>query len=352
MRFCFEEEQLRFQESVRGMLARACPPERLRELAATDSGRSTELWGGLAEIGLLGLLVPEAQGGLGLSEVDAVLALEETGRAGLAEPVVETACVATRLIADFGKSELADRWLPAIAAGEAVVGVGHPENAFVADAHVADLLLLERDGEIHAIEPGRAKLVPQPSIDPLRRLFSVDWTPAAATRIAEGPTACAALEAAFDRGAWATAAQLLGVAQALVAAAVSYAGQRQQFGQLIGSFQALKHALASVTVRIEFAKPVVHHAAFAIARGLPERDVAASHAKAAAAEAAALAAKAALQVHGAIGYTWEVDLHYWMKRAWSLDRAWGSAARHRERVAKRVLDENGPAPGFGFRPAS
>jgi alkylation response protein AidB-like acyl-CoA dehydrogenase len=347
VRFCFDEEQLRFQESVRGMLGKECPPERLRALSTSETGRSPELWAKLAEIGLIGLLVPEQHLGLGLGEVDAVLALEETGRAALAEPVVETACIAARMMAEIGHNDLASRWLPAIATGEAIVAVGHPGNPFVLDAHVAELLLLARDGEIHAIEPAAVKLTRQPSIDPLRRLYTVDWNPSPATRVASGDSAHRALTAAYDRGAWATAAQLLGVAQGLVDAAVKYSSQREQFGQLIGAFQALKHMLASVTVRVEFAKPVVQRAAFAIANELPERDIAASHAKAAASEAAAMAAKAALQVHGAIGYTWEVDLHLWMKRAWSLEQAWGSAAHHRARIADRILGE-AAAPSFGF----
>lgn len=348
MDFRFDEDQLRFQESVRSMLAGECPAERLRELAGTDTARSPDLWRKLAELGLTGLLVPEADGGLGLGAVDAVLALEETGRAALAEPLVDTAYVAAPLLARLGDHAIAKQWLARIASGDAIVALGHPANAFVADAHVASLLLLERNGEIHAIDPTAAKLTAQPSIDPLRRLFSVEWAPTAATRVASGDQARAALQEAYDRGAFASAAQLLGLATGLVEAAVAYACERQQFGQVIGAFQALKHLLANVTVRIDFAKPVIRRAAFTIDHARPERDVAASHAKAAAGEAAAMAAKAALQVHGAIGYTWEVDLHYWMKRAWSLEQAWGSSAAHRARIAERVLDAEGTAPSFGF----
>jgi alkylation response protein AidB-like acyl-CoA dehydrogenase len=347
VRFCFDDEQLRFQESVRGMLGKECTPERLRALSTSETGRSPELWAKLTEIGLLGLLVPEQHLGLGLGEVDAVLALEETGRAALAEPVVETVCVGARMLHEIGHNDLASRWLPAIATGEAIVAVGHPANPFVADAHIADLLLLARDDEIHAVERGDVTLTSQPSIDPLRRLYTVEWKPSASTRVAGGDSARRALAAAYDRGAWATAAQQVGVAQGLVDAAVKYSCQREQFGQLIGAFQALKHMLASVAVKIEFARPVLQRAAFAIANATTDRDVAASHAKAAASEAAAMAAKAALQVHGAIGYTWEVDLHLWMKRAWSLDHSWGNAAAHRARIADRILGD-APAPSFGF----
>ncbi len=348
MDFRFDEDRSRFRDSVRAMLAKECSPERLRALSTSETARSPELWGELAELGLTGLLVPEEHGGLGLGEVDLALALEECGRAALAEPIADTAAVAAPLIASLGSKSLAGEWLPAIQSGDATVAVGHPANAFVADAHVAKLLMLERDGEIHAVPREHVTLTHEPSIDPLRRIYSIAWRPKPTTCVASGEAAKRAMNAALDRGAWATAAEQLGVADALVAAAVAYACQRQQFGQVIGSFQALKHMLASVTVRIEYAKPVVHRAAFAIANDLPERDVACSHAKAAASEAAAMAAKAALQVHGAIGYTWEVDLHLWMKRAWSLDHAWGSAATHRARIAERLLDGKGPAPSFGF----
>jgi alkylation response protein AidB-like acyl-CoA dehydrogenase len=140
---------------------------------------------------------------------------------------------------------------------------------------------------------------------------------------------------------------MVGIAQQLVDLAARYATQREQFGRPIGSFQAVKHQLASVQVWVEFARPVVYRAAWAVAHDAPARAVAVSHAKAAAAEAALQAARTALQVHGAIGYTWEVDLHIWMKRAWALDVAWGTRLWHRARVGAAVLDR-APAPTFGF----
>ena len=142
MRFNFDEDHLMFQRSVRDFLAAQCTPESMRTLWDDDSGRSSERWAKLAELGLLGILVPAEHGGLGMGEVDFVLPLEETGRAALPEAIVETAAVAAPLIAEAGDAELAARWLPLIASGDAVVAVGHPINPTVADAHVADLLLL------------------------------------------------------------------------------------------------------------------------------------------------------------------------------------------------------------------
>jgi alkylation response protein AidB-like acyl-CoA dehydrogenase len=351
--FDFDQDRLLFRDSVRALLADECTPESLRALAASESGRSSALWGKLADMGLLGLRIAEEHGGMGLSEVDFVLPLEETGRAGLPEPVVETAAIAAPLLTALESDARARQLLPEIAAGKAIVTVGHPANAFVADAHIASSLLLARNDELHLVAAPRISIEHEPAIDPLRRLFTVEWSPGAETCIATGAHARSLLAAAFDRGAFATAAQQLGVAERLIETAVAYACTRQQFGQAIGAFQAIKHMLASVAVRIEFARPVVYRAACVLAATADgeaslERAVAASHAKAAASEAATMAAKTALQVHGAIGYTWEVDLHLWMKRAWSLDLAWGSAAYHRARVADLILDGDAPAPSFGF----
>jgi alkylation response protein AidB-like acyl-CoA dehydrogenase len=372
MRFDFDQDRLLFRDSVGALLADECTPDVLRALAESETGRSPGLWAKLAEIGLLGVCVPEADGGLGLDEIDLVLPLEETGRAGLAEPVVETAAVAAPLLAAVSSDPRAAQVLRAIAEGKAIVAVAHPENALAADVHVADFVIAARGDEIHLLEAADVEATREESVDPLRRLFTIEWDATGATVIARGERVRSALDAAFDRGALATAAQQLGVARRLLETAVAYACTREQFGQAIGAFQAIKHKLADVAVALEFARPVVHRAAFAVARtgagtargakaarvggatadsperAITARAVAVSHAKAAASEAARRAAKAALQVHGAIGYTWEVDLHLWMKRAWSLDLAWGSAARHRERTAEAILDGDAPAPSFGF----
>jgi alkylation response protein AidB-like acyl-CoA dehydrogenase len=199
--------------------------------------------------------------------------------------------------------------------------------------------LFGAEGCIYAIDPKDAELVRQASVDPGRRLFTVGWKQSTSVVVADGATAQKTLDAALDRGAFGVAAQQLGIGQRLIEMAVAYAKEREQFGKPIGSFQAVKHMLASVQVRVEFARPVVYRAAFSVAHDLPTRAVDVSQAKAAASEAALLAVKTALQVHGAIGYTSELDLHMWMKRAWSLEAAWGTSRWHRRRVARVVLDD-------------
>jgi alkylation response protein AidB-like acyl-CoA dehydrogenase len=283
-----------------------------------------------------------------MDEIDLVLLLEETGRAGLSEPVISTAAVAVPLLRDQTSKELGEPWLRRVATGEALLAVGSSVTPFVSDAHVADLLLLPTNGEIHAVAREDAELTYQPSNDPSERIFSVQWAPAAGDVVAVGDDARRLQEAALDRGALGCAAQQLGVAQRLVEMTVEYACQRKQFGKPIGSFQAIKHMLANVQVRLEYARPVVYRAAHSVARGSQQRAVDVSMAKSAASDTAQTAAKVALQVHGALGYTWEQDLHIWMRRAWSLECAWGSSAWHRARVAAAVLDGDAPAGTFGY----
>jgi alkylation response protein AidB-like acyl-CoA dehydrogenase len=152
----------------------------------------------------------------------------------------------------------------------------------------------------------------------------------------------------MDRGAFSCAAAQLGIGQQLIDMSVAYACTREQFGVAIGTFQAIKHMLADAKVRLEYARSVVYRAAHSVTHARPARPVDVSSAKVAASEAATAAAKTALQVHGAIGYTWEQDLHIWMRRAWSLELAWGNGAWHRARVADAVIDGKYPAHTFGY----
>jgi alkylation response protein AidB-like acyl-CoA dehydrogenase len=248
--------------------------------------------------------------------------------------------VGTPLLRDAGPPALRDHWLPRVASGEAVLAVGLQGAPYVAFAGEADLLLLQHGDELHAVPRGAVALTAQPSVDGARRLSSVAFSPvdgAPATCFASGEEARRHAAAAFDRGALAAAAELSGIGRRLIDTTVAYACVREQFGKPIGSFQAVKHHLASALVRLEMALPLVYRAAYSVARGDPDRPVHVSMAKAQASEAALGAARAALQCHGAIGYTVEHDLHLWMKRAWALAAAWGDAAFHRARVADAVL---------------
>jgi len=348
MDFRHGDDPLLLQATVRDFLAKECAPEVVRAIWDSGTGRSPALWKKLAEIGVTGLLVPEAHGGLGFDETTLVLLLEEAGRAALPEPVIGTSAVAVPLLRELGGALAAD-WLPRVAAGEAIVAVGHPVSPFVEDAHVADLLLLAQPGALHAVRPADARITEQPANDPGRRIASVEFTPSAATRVAEGERARALLDGALDRGALAAAAAALGACDRMLELAVAYTSQRRQFGKPVGSFQAVKHMLANVKVKLEYARPVVWRAAWSVAHGSPRRSLHVSMAKLAACEAAALGARNALQAHGAIGYTWEQDLHLWMRRAWSLEQAWGRSSFHLGRVRSEVLEGRVPiGPGTTF----
>jgi alkylation response protein AidB-like acyl-CoA dehydrogenase len=358
MRFAFRDEQLLLQSTVRDFLRKESPPAVVRKLWASETGHDPALWAQLAELGVLGAVVPEAHGGLGLDERDLVLLLEETGRAALPVPVVATAAVAAPLLGELAETgasgtALAGHWLPKLAAGEAIVAIGHPENPFVADAPLADLLLLAHGAELHAVERTPAlRCVRRPANDPGRRLYAVAWQPRPETCVARGGVARRLLDAAFERGALACAAQLLGATEQMLALAVAYAGQREQFGRPIGSFQAVQHQLADAKVQLEYARPVVYKAAWSVACRAPSRSVDVSHAKLAASAAGDFTARRALQVHGAIGYTWEQDLHLWMRRAWSLALDWGAAPQHLARVSAFVLADGAPiGPGHSFEGA-
>ncbi len=297
MDFRFTDDQLTLAESVRDYLAGTHGPEVLRRLDA-EGNRDPAIWQGLTEMGLTGLLVPEEHGGLGLGLVEAALIAAECGRACLAEPLVDTAFVAVPWLVRNG--DLAD--LGAIAAGERQMPLPHVLNPWVAD------------GEGSALE----------SVDPLRNLVMF-------------PAAGSADPYLLDLGALMSAAQLVGLADAMLHQAVEYAKIRTQFGQPVGAFQALKHQLASCAVAVEFAKPAVWRAAEALQDGGESASVHVSHAKVAASDAAVLTAETAIQVHGAMGYTYEVDLHFWMKRSWALNGAWGDRAWHLKRIDQAVI---------------
>ena len=333
MDFGFSDEQLSLRDGARDFLRAEVTPERVRASWRLDTGRSPERWARLAELGLTAALAPEAHGGLGLSAADFVLLAEECGAVALPEPLVDTALVATPLLA---ASSLADECVPAIVAGAATVAVAHSVDPAVADAHIARWALLQRGDAVYVLAADALSCRPLTSLDPSRRAFEVHWSERDALAILEDGAPSSLLNA----GALGAAAQMIGAAARMLELAVDYTGQREQFGVPVGSFQAVKHRLADVAIALEFARPVVYRAAWEVAHSTARADSSVSHAKLAAGRAGALAARHCLQAHGAIGYTWEADLHIWMKRVWILERAWGDAAFHKRRLAARALSED------------
>ena len=356
MRFAFTDQQTEFRDAVRQVLAKECTTDDLRAAFDAPAARGPR-WSVLAELGVAGLTVPEDRGGLGLGLVDLVLLLEEAGRVALPEPFLETTALAAPLLAELagagGASGAVPTWLEGIAGGSVAAGVAEPSvdgrsvgGRSVAGAVGADLLVLFGPGdggdpEIHLVTPDLVALTPVPSLDPTRRLGVPEWTPTPDSRLASGAAAETGRRRTTDRAAIATAAELLGLSDRMITMTADYAKERHQFGKPIGSFQAVKHLLAGAQVTLEFARPVVYAAAWAFDEGEPDASRAASTAKAYASDAATEAARVALQVHGAIGYTWECDLQLFLKRSWALTEAWGSASDHRQRVLASLTAATG-----------
>ncbi|GAO07843.1 acyl-CoA dehydrogenase family protein [Streptomyces lydicamycinicus] len=336
MRFLLTDEQREFAQALDGMLGTSGTPAVARAWAAGDHRPGRALWTRIAEAGVWGLGVPEQHGGSGLLPVELALSFEQLGRHAVPGPLVETVAAAV-FLERLGASTEAGEWLPRIASGGAVLslcaGAGpyarHANAAdpapYALDADAADaVLVIQGDTVCRSDTHGPV----QSSLDPARRLAR----PLDGTVLARGPAVTAAAAHAVEVARLLTAAQSLGLGRALLAATVSYVKQRTQFRVPVGSFQAVKHRLADTLIGLEFARPLVHAAALALAAGSPSagREVAA--AKVAAGEAGYAAARTALQLHGAIGYTEELPLSLWIRKARPLRDAWGTPADCRARV--------------------
>lgn len=310
MDFALDEQQRDFAASIDAALGAADLPGAVRAWSEGDTAPGRKVWEQLANLGVTALMVPEKFDGIDASPVDLVVALERLGRWCVPGPVTESIAVAPILLADDDRSA-------GLASGEVIATVALPPDVPRAvDADTAGLVLLADSGVSVAVAGDRHE-----SVDPSRRLFDVTAT---------GDGWLADVQRAYEFGALATAAQLVGAAEALLTGSVEYAKQRSQFGRVIGSYQAIKHKLADVHIAIELARPLVYGAALT----MESRDV--SAAKVAAGEAGLLAARSALQTHGAIGFTQEHDLSLLLLRVQALRSAWGTPEVHRRRVLEAL----------------
>ena len=299
MKFELTSEQRDFAASLEGLLADAHPRTAARAWAAGDHAPGLALWRLLTDMDVPGLLVDDYR-------VEHVLAMEALGRHAVPGPWIESAAY---LATCPDVSE-------AIAKGTVATVSVPPHTPYALDADVAELVF---DASLNPVDVGERVT----SIDPVRRLFRVDGT-------------AQPIGASFDTAVLAAAAQLLGAGDRMLDDSVTYVQQRTQFGRPIGSYQAIKHALADVRIALDFARPLVFAAALHPMELTDERRRDVSAAKVAAGDAAYLASRTALQVHGAIGYTQEHDLSLWLLRVRGLLSTWGTAAWHRARVLELV----------------
>ncbi|MDN5893822.1 MAG: acyl-CoA/acyl-ACP dehydrogenase [Nocardioides sp.] len=315
MRFELNGEQQAFAESLERLLTASDTTTVARAWSDGDTGPGLALWHRLAEQGVHALLVPEDQGGMGAGGVELVTAFEALGRHGVPGPYVESAAYLTTLVSD-------DDLLERLAAGAVATVSIPPQVPHALDGDAAELAFVV-SSRLHRATVGE----PVTSVDHTRRLSRVTTGDPLDLEVGPG--------AAFDVASLATAAQLLGCGERLLDDAVAYVKQRKQFGREIGSYQAIKHRLADVRIALDFARPLVAGAALDLEAPDRARDV--SAAKVAASDAAYLASRVALQVHGAIGYTAEFDLSIWLLKVRALVTAWGTPTYHRTRILDSLL---------------
>ncbi|MEV6055379.1 acyl-CoA dehydrogenase family protein [Streptomyces sp. NPDC052107] len=326
MRFLLDAEQRDFARSLDALLTAAGTPAVVRSWAAGDTEPGRALWTRLAEAGVFALAVPQRYAGLGVLPVELAVAFVELGRHAVPGPLAETVAAAA-LLDRLGDATTAAAWLPGIATGKVVATVCllSPHSPYALDADTADAVFVVEGDTLRRAE---AHGPVQRSLDPARR----PARPLGGTVPARGPAVAVAAAHAAEVAALTTAAQALGLGRALLDRTVEYTRQRRQFGVAIGSFQAVKHRLADTLIALEFAQPLVHAAALALERedAGSGREIAA--AKVTACEAAYAAARTALQLHGALGYTEELDLSLWIRKARALRSAWGTPSACRARV--------------------
>jgi len=353
MNFDTSEEQELLQDTIGKFAERESPPTRVREIFDGEAAHDPALWQGLCELGVAGLVVPEAHGGAGLEMVELALVAETLGFHGTPGPFLGHA-LATLALAHGGSPEQQKRWLPRLASGELLGTVALAEagsrwlpedwqlaggsklngaKRFVPAGEIADFFVVGTAGGMALVgrKAAGVKVQPYAGVDRARRLADVSFENAACEPLAQGADAAARVR---DAGLVLLAADAFGAASRLVDMAVSYAKTREQFGVAIGHFQGLKHQLANMAVEIEPARGLFWYAAHAFDKVPADRERFAALAKAHITERGMQVARDVVEAHGGIGFTWECDVQIWFKRIMQ-DRAWlGTPSVHRERAAK------------------
>jgi alkylation response protein AidB-like acyl-CoA dehydrogenase len=330
MNFALDDQQELLQRTAREWFEAHCAPGDMRRML--DGGTPEDRLEALAAVGFTGVLVPEAEGGSGLGVLDLAVVAEQAGRVLAAVPLVSSAAWAASLLGATDGDEAAGL-LSDIAAGRARVSVVEEPGAPVIDAVRATAFVALGDEGLVLATPAEVELTEQPHLDPTRGLARV--RPSGGTRI--GVVGAGAVARARHVAEVVLAAEDLGTAARCLEMAVAYAKERVAFGRPIGSFQAVKHMCVDMFAHVEQLRSLVWFAAWSADHDAPQLPLAASAAKAYAAEAVELCASSCIQVHGGIGFTWDHDAHLFWRRA-KVDRLLlGDAAMHQARVAELAL---------------
>jgi len=351
MDFSLTDEQELLQDTVRGFVAKECPPQTVRAIFDGERQLVPSLWKGLSEIGVTGLAIPEAHGGAALELLELALVAEELGRGAVPAPFLGHALASLALSRGTSVAQQS-AWLPQLASGAARATVALAEDGarwlpsqwqvelangcvrgrkqLVPEAEGADLFIVGcRGGALALVEAGpAARVTPEPTLDRGRPLATLELDGAPAERL-DGADAALLV----DAGSVLLAADAFGAAHQLVRATAAYVTTRQQFGHSIAQFQAVKHQLANMALDVDPTRGLWWYAAHAFDHVRTEASRAAALAKAHITERAQQVARDAVEAHGGIGFTWECDVHIWFKRV-MFDRLWlGPPELHRERFA-------------------
>jgi alkylation response protein AidB-like acyl-CoA dehydrogenase len=372
--FGFSEEQEMLRQSARALLEKECPSTLVRKLMEDERGFDSALWKKMAELGWLGLVIPERYGGGGLGYVDLVLIMEEMGRVVMPSPFIWTVMVA-EAIKRSGSNNHKSSLLPKIASGELIATIAYLEPSavwsadgitmtarnegggyvldgtklFVNDAHIADCILVaartggsgDRGITLFALEKGRAGIAVTrlTTMDQTRKLAEVKFDGVKADAgdlIGEVGSGWNTLSEIIDCGKVMLAGEMMGGAQKVLEMTVDYAKVRVQFGRPIGSFQAVQHKCANMMIDVEGARSAAYYASWAVSNQVAEASLAAALAKAAASDAFRRVSAEGIQLHGGIGFTWDHDMHLYFKRAKSSEFTFGDANWNRELVAQGI----------------
>lgn len=378
MDFDFTEEQMMLRGLARELLAAECSPREVRTQMEDPTGYSEPLWQQLAETGLLGITIDEGHAGQGLGMIELALVLEEMGRVAYPGPFFSTVVLATTALVAGGNRDQLDTYLTPITEGklkatfalmedrlttgpEGIELTARPiddeyvlngRKRFVPFAHVADLILVaarttvsedpSQGVTIFAIEKGTPGLSTEPNvqIDMTNKTSTLTLDNVHVSRdtiVGQLDGGWKIVEIVLRRAAVAAAAVMLGSARTSMEMSVEYAKVREQFGQPIGSFQAIKHACADMLVEVENAHGATYYAAWALDAAAGDANLAASVAKSYVGEAARKVCGSAIQVHGGIGFTWEYDLHLYFKQAKLMEALYGDAEYHRAQILDEVM---------------
>ena len=367
MNFDFSEEMLQLRDQARRFLADRCPTSVPRRILDTPEPYAADLWQSMAEMGWLGAAIPEEYGGVGLGRLAVCVLAEEIGRAVAPVPFSSSVYLATEAILQFGSDAQKDEWLPRLAGGEVIgtfamaerAGAAVPERltATVAGGRLSGTKLAVPDGDIadfavvavnggsgpwlYVVDLTAAGVTRETvtTIDPTRSHAKITFAGAQAEPL-PGSTDAATVRSLLDYAAVPMAFEQVGCAQAALDMANAYAKDRFAFGRPIGSFQAIKHRVADMYIQVELARSNAYYGAWAVNAGSPELPIAASVARIAACDAGWFVTKENIQVHGGMGFTWQMDCQLYYRRSKLLALALGGAREWKRRLIAELRARN------------